>query len=138
MHTDTVQAIAVASHWAILPEILSATASAARIAPHGLIQRAPRTALDVLGSGGLARAQVGPVGVGVNTFVHSCAANSKHQHVRFNGETRDLVSNRDHYISHMGSTRGAGVRLLGIPFAVNRVFTVYRQAQCSSEPIDSA
>ena len=83
-------------------------------------------------------AEVSPVGVGVNTFVHSCVRAAKHQHVRFDGETRDPVSNRDRYTSHMGSTRGASVHLSGIPFAVNRVFTVVRLAQCSTERIDSA
>ena len=74
----------------------------------------------------------------VNTNVHTSAQQAKHQHVRFDGETRDPVSNRDHYTSHMGSTRGAGVHLAGIPFAVKRVFTVARLAQCSTERIDSA
>ena len=120
------------------PDFRPLKSSASRTAPHGLVQRAPRTALDVRRSGWPARAVVSPVGVGVNTFVHSCVRAAKHQHVRFNGETRDPVSNRVHYTSHMGSTRGAGVHLSEIPFAVNMVFTVCSSTQCWTERIDSA
>ena len=129
---------ALHAHWAVLTKILPGKSLPSRIAPHGLVQRAPRTALDVLRSGGPAQADVGPVGVGVNTFVHSCVRAVKHKHTRFNGETRDPVSNRDHYTSHMGSNRGASVHHPGISFAVNRVFTVSQLAVCSTECIDSA
>ena len=106
--------------------------------PYGLAQRATRSALDVPRSGWAARVTYATMGVSVNTFVHSCVRAAKHQHVRFDGETRDPVGNRVHYTSHMGSTGGAGVHLPGISFAVNRVFTVARLAQCWTERIDSA